>query len=717
MESKLKKYIIYTKRFIQSSNKKKVIGELVSEVKNKGLVTGMRSLLHKKSHFYSGDSDEFLDPRKLSIKKYDRNRKIVLPNVANPKVSVIIPIYNQVSYTHNCVCAIYDNNDFKDYEIIIADDNSTENTDILRQSFENIVIIRNETNFGFLRNCNNAATNAKGEYLVFLNNDTQVQKDWLAELLFVFENYKDVGLVGSKLIYPNGQLQEAGGIVWQDGSAWNYGNRQHPQKPEFNYVKEVDYISGASIMIPNVLWKELGGFDERFLPAYCEDTDICFQLRDRGYKVIYQPFSVAVHFEGITHGKNVNKGIKQYQVVNQQKLIEKWAKELALKSKNGEHVFTERDRSGSKKHVLVIDHYVPRIDKDAGSRTISNFIDVLLELNYSVKFLGENASLGIHYQKRLQEKGVEVLYGSRFDFTQKSWRSYFKEHWTDFDAILMSRSSVCAPIMNYLRANNYTGNLIYYGHDLGFLRVEGEAELKHDPSLHKLAKTLKEAEDYMYSEADNSLVCGFDELGYLKGYIDKPLHYVPPYFFDIAADTAGYEQREGLLFVGGFNHPPNQDAMKWFLDEVYRPLHKTGITLTIAGSKMPKFIFDYKVRFPLLQVLPDVPAYELDELYDRTRISIAPLRSGAGVKGKVIEAMAKGVPVVGTVVAFEGMPKSNDFVYKGYDSAEEIGAAILRVYGGKDLWEKLSRFGKQYVSDNFNKENMKQVFRNIIEQQ
>ena len=628
-------YINYILRFAKSKDKRRVLKDLSAEVKAKGMVTGVRSLLHKRSYLYDldvEDMDGMYDAMNLSVKDYTEV-KTILPNVTDPLVSIIIPMYNEVVHTYNCVSSVFENSSFKDYEIIIADDNSMEDTSLVQANFEHIVYLRNEANLGFLRNCNNAATHARGKYIVFLNNDTQVQKGWLEELLLIFELYPDTGLAGSKLLYPDGSLQEAGGVIWQDGRAINYGNGDSPLKPQYNYVKEADYISGASVMIDAKLWRDVGGFDERYLPAYCEDSDLCFKVRDKGRKVRYTPFSMVVHFEGVSHGRDLDTGVKQYQVVNAQKLKEKWAKELSKKPKYRESVYTERDRSGGKKHVRVIDHYLPQIEKDAGSRTITNFIDTMLALDYSVKFLGENSNTGKHYEKMFQLKGVEVLYGSQFNFATKGWRRYLRKHMAQLDAILLSRSSVCTPIITFLRKNHYKGNIIYYGHDLGYLRVEKEAEVQNNDQLKKQAARLKETEDYMYRHADNSLVCGYDELEYLRRYIKKPLHYVPPYFFDVAKDEPSFDAREGLFFVGGFNHPPNKDAMQWFLEEVYGPLHEQGIPLTIAGSKMPDFITEYKKKYKLLTVLPDVPVDELNDLYTRARIAIVPLLSGAGVKG------------------------------------------------------------------------------------
>ena len=205
------------------------------------------------------------------------------------------------------------------YEIIIANDCSTDLTIQLGDVVKGINIINNTDNLRFLLNCNNAAKYAKGEYILFLNNDTQVQQNWLQPLVDLMKKDTTIGMVGSKLIYADGYLQEAGGILWDDASAWNYGNRQNPNDSEFNFVHEVDYISGAAIMIRTKLWKEIGGFDERFVPAYCEDSDLAFEVRKHGYKVVYQPKSVVVHFEGISNGTDVTTGQKKYQVENQKK--------------------------------------------------------------------------------------------------------------------------------------------------------------------------------------------------------------------------------------------------------------------------------------------------------------------------------------------------------------------------------------------------------------
>jgi GT2 family glycosyltransferase len=147
-------------------------------------------------------------------------------------------------------------------------------------------------------------------------------------MLALFDQDEQVGLVGAKLLFPDGRLQEAGGVVWRDGSAYNYGRCDDPRRPEYNYVREVDYCSGACILIETSLFRELGGFDVRYAPAYYEDTDLAFRVRQAGRRVLYQPKAIVVHYEGVTHGTDTGKGVKAYQLVNQQRFRERWRAEL-----------------------------------------------------------------------------------------------------------------------------------------------------------------------------------------------------------------------------------------------------------------------------------------------------------------------------------------------------------------------------------------------------
>ena len=167
-----------------------------------------------------------------------------------------------------------------------------------------------DTSLGFVRGCNKGADRARGEYVVFLNNDTEPAFKWLDELVESFALFDRVGLAGSKLLYPDGRLQEAGGIVWKNGNPWNYGRLANPFDPRFSYTRQADYLSGAAVLIPTKLWKAVGGFSDEFAPAYFEDTDLAFKVREAGYKTLLVATSIVYHFEGVTSGTDVSSGAK-----------------------------------------------------------------------------------------------------------------------------------------------------------------------------------------------------------------------------------------------------------------------------------------------------------------------------------------------------------------------------------------------------------------------
>ena len=237
-------------------------------------------------------------------------------NDSVPSVSIIIPAHNQFQLTYQCLTSLILSDDRANLEIIVVDDTSTDATTQIESRVDNLRVIRNEQNLGFLHSCNKAASLAKGDYLVFLNNDTEVEAKWIDEMLQTFDGFGDVGAVGAKLVYPDGKLQDAGGIVWESGTPWNVGHGKDRDDPEYNYVREVDYLTGAALMVSREAWQAAGGFSEQYAPAYYEDTDLAFKLRAAGYRTLYCPQSTVIHYEGRSNGTDTGSGLKRHQVLN-----------------------------------------------------------------------------------------------------------------------------------------------------------------------------------------------------------------------------------------------------------------------------------------------------------------------------------------------------------------------------------------------------------------
>ena len=221
------------------------------------------------------------------VESIQRNYAIHHDEAEHPVVSIIIPVYNKFDLTYQCVRSIQEHGAEIPYEIVIVDDCSRDETLFANFVFSGgIRLVRNSANSGFVRTCNRGFEAARGEYVVFLNNDTQVKPRWLDELYETLQRDPKIGIVGSKLLFPDGRLQECGGIIWRLGDGWNWGRDQDPADPRFCYMRDTDYVSGAALMIKSSLFRELGRFDEEYAPAYYEDTDLCFKVRQRGYTVV-----------------------------------------------------------------------------------------------------------------------------------------------------------------------------------------------------------------------------------------------------------------------------------------------------------------------------------------------------------------------------------------------------------------------------------------------
>lgn len=330
-----------------------------------------------------------------------------------PQVSIIIPVHNNSLYTFNCLKAIAKSQPDLPFELIVVNDASTDNTSHILSQIEGIRILTNSQNLGFIASCNLGAAIAKGNYLCFLNNDTQVLLGWLESLVAAMEENPKVGAVGSKLIYPDGSLQEAGGVVWQDGRAWNYGKfsdrLESANEPEYNYLREVDYCSAACLLVKRDLFSQIGGFSPLYFPAYYEDTDLCFELRKLGYRVLYQPQSVVIHYEGVTAGVNPANGIKQNQIINRRRFAIKWQAELRQHycTEYSEHLELSPRRLLATKAVLVIAPW--------DFLLLQAIAQMLIQLGYRVVllptgFIDSEENCKWKKVRKLQNMGIEVLY-------------------------------------------------------------------------------------------------------------------------------------------------------------------------------------------------------------------------------------------------------------------------------------------------------------------
>ena len=638
---------------------------------------------------------------------------IHLPTSDAPVASIVIPIYNHLDATLVCLRSLAQTRNRTAHEVIVVDDCSSDDSQALLPHIDGLHYQRNAENLGFIGACNAGAANARGEFVVFLNNDTAVQDGWLDALLDTFEQHQEVGLVGAKLVYPDGRLQEAGGIVFSDGSGWTYGRFDDPTDPRYNFVREVDYCSGAAIALRTELFRHFGGFDAHYAPAYYEDTDLAMKVRQAGLRVLYQPASVVVHFEGVSSGTDTSSGTKRYQVINKEKFLERWKD--ALTSHPSPTLATHAGvalarQHRAKKRVLVIDATTPQPDHDSGSVRLVNILRLLLEEGCAVTFFADNRAFVEGYTQALQQIGVEVLWHP-FLSDPVSW---FEENGKHLDLVFVSRHYIASNYVDLVRRHARKARLAFDTVDLHYLREQRAAELAGNAELARTAEKTREQELALINASDVTLVVSPVEQQLLAREAPGARVDILSNVHEILGRRRDFAERSGIWFVGGYQHPPNIDAAVWFVRDILPRIREElpDLDFHLVGSKAPA---EVKALGEQAGVQFHGFVHDIEPFLDGCRLAVAPLRYGAGVKGKVNMSMSYGQPVVATPIAIEGM-----FAEAGRDvlvaqNPADFAAQVIRAYQDEALWLQLSDHGLANVGRHFSFEAARTAIRQLLD--
>lgn len=623
----------------------------------------------------------------------------------DPLVSIVIPAQKRFIYTYNCLKSIKGETEGVRYEVIVVDNPSTDETIDLSELVENVLVVKNKENLGLVDACNIGASRARAKYVLFLNNDTKVTAGWLQALVAVAEKDASVGAVGAKLLYPDGKLQEAGGIVWNDerDMAWRYGKDQDPNHCEYNYLREVDYCSAVCLLVRRDLFVKLAGFDTTYAPACGEDIDLAFGIRKLGYRVIYQPAAEIIHFGGRAAGIDLPRDAKKYQAVNQEHFYRKWKTVLESEHfKSGKNIYLASDRSRGKKSMLFIDHCVPTWDKDAGSMSNYMYLKLFIEMGFKIVLFPHDYTRREPYTTELQQMGIEVMYGAvNFNKWIKSNGKYIQYVW-------LARPHIAINYVDRIRKNSQA-KILYSMVDFHYVRELRRYEVEKKPRILKEAENWKKIEFYMFDKADAIITPSHKEVDAVKKYFPtKEVKDFPLYIYDSLIqekERVPFRNRKGMMFLGTFAHPPNVDAVEFFLDEIFPAIKKElpEAIFHIVGSNPPPEISERAGE----DIIVTGHVKDLTEYFQSMRVSVAPLRYGAGIKGKIISSLAQGLPVVTTTIGNEGLDLKDGHNGLIADEGREFAAKVVRLYKDKELWENLSRNSVLFVKDNFSKEAAK----------
>jgi O-antigen biosynthesis protein len=625
----------------------------------------------------------------LRLSRHDRPVAYTGPD--NPHVSIIIPVHNNAELTFQCLRSLLPQIDDTAHEIVVIDDASTDETSLLLASYSDRVrSMVNESNLGFLRSCNHAASQARGQLLVFLNNDTLVQPGWLKTLVSTVESDNDIGAVGSMLVYPNGRLQEAGGIIWSDGSAHLYGWGASPSDDRYNFAREADYCSAASLLIRKELFDSFGGFDSRYAPAYYEDADLCMQVRAAGKKVIYQPLSKVVHLEGMSSGRDLSSGAKRYQAVNRMKFRDKWADTLDRHHlpQHPANITAASDRRTGPT-ILVCDEIVPMFDRHAGGARMNKILKMVGSRSRTA-FLATRPSDETVYYDDLRKSGIRTL-------SSYGLASFLRHNKPDI--AILSRPESAYEYLRLVRQLSPRTRIIFDTVDIAFVRLEREATITGDPNFAREAARSRKLEAMAARSSDQVWCVTLDDAAVMRHLAKCPPMMIVPTIHDPRPEALRrFEERSDMVFVGS-SHRPNADALLYFADAILPLLEAAlpDVALNVVGTYTEPNI--WALDGAGINIVGYVA--DLDALLTRSRVFVCPLRYGSGMKGKIGEAMACGLPVVTTSIGAEGMGLTNGENVLIADDPDEFAAAVARLYRDPILWQRLSDKGLEHVTRNF----------------
>ncbi|MGY3041525.1 GT2 family glycosyltransferase [Rhodanobacter sp. TND4EL1] len=611
-----------------------------------------------------------------------------------PQVSIIIPVHGKLAYTLACLRSLQRYGAEAAFEVIVVDDASPDDSAATLAQVGGLRLLRNASNLGFVDSCNAGAAAARGEFLLFLNNDTQVTPGWLDALLRCFVDHADCGIAGSKLVYPDGRLQEAGALVFADGSCWNTGRFEPRDTPAFQYRREVDYVSGAALLIRREIFRRVGAFDARYAPAYYEDCDLAFAVRDFGLRVYFEPASTVIHCEGISAGNDLDRGMKRHQLPNQAIFAKKWASALANQPPAGtplQRAIHWRRRG----RILVVDAMTPEPARDSGSLRLYSILRILEEENWHTSFLPDDGRAITAEVAALGQIGCEVL--------SKPWITdlphWLAEQGPELHAVILCRHTVAGQYAKLVRRHAPQAKLLFDTVDLHFLREQRAAELTGSASLARQAAASRQSELALIEQSDATFVVSPHEQALMGQLLPGARVELLSNIHKVHGCLHPHQGRHDLVFIGGYSHPPNSDAIRWIASEILPKLRESmpDLRMHIIGD-MPQ-VARQELASPGLEFHGRVG--ELAPWLDDCLATLAPLRFGAGVKGKINMSMSHGVPVIATTIAVEGMQLVDGENVLVADDAITIVDAVRRLQEDAALWQQLSARSLDNVQQHF----------------
>ncbi|QCE33381.1 glycosyltransferase [Acetobacteraceae bacterium] len=676
--------------------------------------------------------------KSLILKASESESKLDFSCLEMPILSVIIVAYNQIDLTLQTLFSLRKNYQ-GNIEVILVNSGSSDFVRKISLLLKGVRIVHFEENIGYLRACNHAFSLATASKILLLNNDVRLFPQAIEKSLSLMESDFAIGAVCARLVRPPMILQEAGSILWQDGSAYGYRREDNPNISEALFQREIDYGSAAFLLLSKKWVEKLGGFlfDEDYLPAYFEDTDLCVRLRKAGARVLYEPSCLVEHLEFGTSGSEDSHTLIQR---NLRKFIHKhqdWLKErpqrTVLNALKGRDPVLFGKKGKERRQILFIEDVVPLHRLGSGYGRSADIIQEMVHLGWKVtifpifktrepawRFLGEfpdNVEImsewGLENLKDFLEERTE-LYDLIWVGRTHNWvrvRQYFKRlnlSWASLPVIL-DTEVVAAPrtlTKNFLEETSLEKSL-KSAHDVRDLKNE------------KLRALLED--EFRITHDCTEIICVNEDDASLAKEVAWPPVKVLGHLMPSFNKGEDFQKRDGLLFFGALHSQdsPNYDSLLWLTQEILPELDMLNggeeIRVTIAG-----FIGEDIDLLPLSgrKNLHFVGAVDDPEaLFNQHRVFIAPTRYAGGLPYKLHEAAARGLPIVATDILERqlGWKNGETLLSVPVGESKAFAKSALALNSDPILWEKLRENSLKAVYQDCDVKKFRKALAEVLE--
>lgn len=644
----------------------------------------------------------------------DKSTELLLPTVpagTQPDLSVIVILYNQAGLSRQTLQALADQRGPM-FETLIVDNASDDETARLLARVRGAHIIANPTNVGFLLAANQAAAQASGRHLVFLNSDAILQPGALAAACTRLDAEPAIGALGGRIVLTRGGLQEAGNAIFRDGTTLGIGRDEDPFCAAALASRATDYVSGVFLAVPATLWRLLDGFDETFAPAYYEDTDFCVRVWQAGFRVVYDPAILVEHLEW---GSAASDEAPRRMQDNRRRFLQRhrdWLQQQpapARRSLQGDRWQSPEDRP-RRPRVLIIDNEVPHMVRGGGLPRARLMLQALRDwpVTFFPLWTLDDDWRDIYASL---PSSIEVALGHGL----AGLEAFLEQRRGLYDILVVSRPPNLQALgpLRRRRADLFAGmRLMYDAEALFALREITQAAVQGRPMSRAQAQATLASEIALADGAERvSVVSDRD-----AHHFTAAGHHVTvlSHGIETRRSAPGLASRSGLLFVGAlFPDSPNEDGLLWFIEAVM-PLLRARLahppTLSVVGINQSSRL--NALHAPDVELLG--PQALLAPFYDRARVFVAPVRFAGGVPIKVIEAAAQGLPVVASAVLARQLDWDQGIDIHAARDAHAFAAGIMRLLQDDDAWQRQQQAAWHRCAERYAPEQFGNMLRHVL---